>query len=252
MKYPQPLQTGVKAVTALPPSCTSPGLTGPWKARNSRTTDYHTAPSLASRCRLMGSWKVKMKKRFLLHTFPSPIFSLHHSAVSDRCHSFCLSGSRFLSSPPRRHKWDCAERRQWESQEEIRQRKRSPENNKNSQVISVKTPVAQSRNLEKGENPLLFLKWMIWHLSFSCTVNSLNWLYQRWGKHFLIILFYFVIYFTLIQVPEYLAKEVKESWLPAVQASDIKSSTGAHIFSFAYKPLQSWTVNKWEQDCKHD
>lgn len=63
MRYSQPVQTdpGVKAVTALPPSSTSPGLTGQWKAQNSRTTDYHTAPSLASRCQLMGSWKVKMK-----------------------------------------------------------------------------------------------------------------------------------------------------------------------------------------------
>lgn len=128
----------VKAVTALPPSRTSPGLTGHWKARNSKTTDYHTAPSLASRCRLMGSWKVKMKKWYSLHAFLSPLFSLHHSAVSDRCHSFCLSGSRFPSSPPRRHKWECTERGEWKSQEEIEQRNRSHENNKNGQVISVK------------------------------------------------------------------------------------------------------------------
>lgn len=81
----------VKAVTALSASHISAGLTGQWRAWNRGTTEYHTAPSLVSRCRLMGSWKVKMKKWFPLHASLSLIFSLRHSAVADRCQRFCRS-----------------------------------------------------------------------------------------------------------------------------------------------------------------
>lgn len=87
-----------EAVTALSPSHFSPGLTGQWRAQNRRTTDYHTAPSLVPRCRLMGSWKVKMKKRFPLHASLSLIFSLRHSAATDRCHRFHLSVCLALGS----------------------------------------------------------------------------------------------------------------------------------------------------------
>lgn len=69
------------------------------KAQNSRATDYYTAPSLASCCHLMGSWKVKMKSSSLSTPFRSPISSLRQSAVSDRCHRICLPVCRLPSSP---------------------------------------------------------------------------------------------------------------------------------------------------------
>lgn len=48
-------RSAATAATALSPSHIATGLTGQRRAPSRRTAHYHTAPSLASRCRLMGS-----------------------------------------------------------------------------------------------------------------------------------------------------------------------------------------------------
>lgn len=124
-----------KAVTALPPPHTSPGLTEQWKAWNSRTTDYHTAPSLASCCWLMGSWKVEMKKAILPPCLPVSDFLPPSLCCQWQMSQFL---SVWLSPSLPLHKWDCTERRERKSRGEIQRRYRSHENNKKGQVISVK------------------------------------------------------------------------------------------------------------------
>lgn len=100
MRYSEPVQTGL--LLKLWQLCHHPVSPQAWqdsgKAWNRRTTDYHTAPSLASRCRLMGSWKVKMKKWFSLHDSPVLSFSPSITLLSeaDVTVSVCLALSSFL------------------------------------------------------------------------------------------------------------------------------------------------------------
>lgn len=163
-----------------PPSHTSPGLTGQWKTWNSRTTDYHTAPSLASRCRLMASWKVKTEKWFSLHVSLSPIFSLHHSAGTDRCH--CLT--HFL---PLCHTSETVQK---------------AENKAVKRRYSRRTGVMK---IIKTAWSVVFLK----SRKSSCKVKSV--------LNFFIT--FMSLSYNITLICDYLAKQVNEFWLPTSWAS---------------------------------
>ena len=150
----------------MSPSHISPGLTGQWRAWNRRTTDYHTAPSLVSRCRLMGSWKVKMKKWFSLHASLSLIFPLRHSSASDRCHHFCL-GSRFL---PLRH-GATGKTVQTESEESERVRREAGV--RKIKLKTTLTTLTRSSIFEDVVEPLVFIKYGN-DLSCSCIAKKWN------------------------------------------------------------------------------